>query len=432
MKRYFLAYEVPPAYAQDEVKELEFSNCVDNTLEIVPTIAMDATPFARTRVFAVYDEEVSIQDIKDILSKELPNMNYALFLEGQENNFVFETSNVDNPKRLINEQIWGLNEHMSAAIEKMDKNYSLCRAIYLNEDKITYLGSKNERKCRFCGRTKAEGATFRKKAHAISNLVGNRHLFSYYECDECNEKFSHYESDFAEYLKPFHAILKVYGKRGVPKYKQYLSSIDNSGDTIKINIFEEDPTIKVDVDPKTNRLSIRCRRSYVPLNVYKTLLKMALTIMPDDDIKHFSSAINFINNEKAVPKMNLPVVEQKFGRGNDVFHFVSAFIFKRKDGVTDNVFAYTFILAYNNFCFQMPLIGCDLDTHLDGKKVEMTILPTPPLIEGYQLIENRQINLSSAQKVSNEEVTIAMLFESMQEVDLTKENSNPTKDELNK
>lgn len=419
MKRYFLAYEVPLTYASDEAKGLEFSNRIDNALELVPTIAMDATPFARTRVFAIYDEGVGIQDIKNILSKELPEMNYALFLEAEENNFVFETSNVENPRRLINEQIWGLNKQMSAALEKMDKNYTLCCAFYLNEDKPTYLGSKEERKCRFCGRTKAEGATFKKKAHAISNLVGNRQLFSYYECDECNEKFSHYESDFAEYLKPYHAVLKVYGKRGVPKYKQYLSNIDNSGDKIKINVFEEDPTIKVDVDPKTNRLSIKCRRSYVPNNVYKSLLKMALTIMPEDDVKHFSSAINFINNEKAVAKMELPVFEQIFGRGYDVFRFVSASIFKRKEGVTDNVFAYTFILAYNNFCFQMPLIGCDLDTHLNGQTVEMTILPTPPLIEGYKLIKNQPVHLSSAQKVSNEEVSLTMSFEAMKEEDLS-------------
>ena len=356
MKRYLLAFEMPQTYASDETKGLEFSNRIDNALELVPTIAMDATPFARTRIFAIYDEEVGIQDIKNTLTKELPEMKYALFLEGEENNFVFETSNVENPKRLINEQLGGLNKNMSAALEKMDKNYIPCCVFYLNDDKLTYLGNKDERKCRFCGRTKADGATFKKKAHAISNLVGNRQLFSYYECDECNEKFSHYESDFAEYLKPYHAILKVYGKRGVPKYKQYLSNIDNSDGKLKINIFEEDPTIKVDVDPKTNSLSIKCRRSYVPLNVYKTLLKMALTIMPEEDIKHFSSAINFINNEKAVPKMKLPVVEQKFGRGNDVFHFVSAFIFKRKERAVDNVFAYTFILAYNNFCFKMIII----------------------------------------------------------------------------
>lgn len=424
MKRYFLAYEVPQAYAHDEAMGLEFSNRIDNALELVPTIAMDATPFARTRVFAIYDEGVGIQDIKNILSKELSEMNYALFLEAEENNFVFETSNVENPKRLINEQIMGLNEHMSAALEKMDKNYTLCCAYYLNEDKQTYLGSKEERKCRFCGRTKEEGATFKKKAHAISNLVGNSQLFSYYECDECNEKFSHYESDFAEYLKPFHAVLKVCGKRGVPKYKQYLSNIDNSGDKIKINVFEEDPTIKYSIDEKNKSVRINCRRSYIPVNVYKALLKMALTIMPEDDVKHFSSAINFIKNEQASLKVNMPIVEQMFGGGYDVFRFVSAFIFKRKDGVTDNVFAYTFILAYNNFCFQMPIVGCDLDAHLDGKKVEMIILPTPPLMEGYKLIKNQPVNLSSIQKVSNEDVSITMSFEAMEEVDLTKPGSD--------
>lgn len=318
---------------------------------------------------------------------------------------------------------YNIDMPMNEAINKVNKNYTLCKDFVLNENKPIYLGNKTERRCRFCGQTKEDGATFRKKAHALSHLIGNRYLLSYYECDECNEKFSHYESDFAEYLKPFHAVLKVCGRGGIPKYKQYLSNIDNEDGILKINIFEEDPTIQLVVNKENKSLELTCRRSYIPINVYKTLLKMALTIMPDEDVVHFNKAIQLLDSKKPVIKGSLSVVEQIFGGGYDVFRYVSAFIFKRKEGVKDNVFAYTFILAYNNFCFQMPLIGCDLDKHLYGQKVEMTVLPTPPLMVGYKLIHNHQIDLSSSEKVSNEDVRIQLRFEEMKEEDLRKESS---------
>lgn len=42
--------------------------------------------------------------------------------------------------------------------------------------------------CRFCGRT-APDVSFKKVAHAVSELVGNKALYLKSECDACNELF---------------------------------------------------------------------------------------------------------------------------------------------------------------------------------------------------------------------------------------------------
>ena len=57
-----------------------------------------------------------------------------------------------------------------------------------NYDNFIYLGNKDYKVCRFCGKKESE-VTFNKIAHATPECTGNRYLASYYECDECNKKF---------------------------------------------------------------------------------------------------------------------------------------------------------------------------------------------------------------------------------------------------
>jgi HNH endonuclease len=52
-----------------------------------------------------------------------------------------------------------------------------------------YLGAEETRVCRFCRRD-AGTTTFKKVAHAVPQLLGNRSVIAYYECDACNTYFS--------------------------------------------------------------------------------------------------------------------------------------------------------------------------------------------------------------------------------------------------
>lgn len=148
----------------------------------------------------------------------------------------------------------------------LDENYiPLVSYPIIDGDKKIFLGEKENRTCRFCGRSKADGVTFKKEAHALSNLIGNNSLFSYYECDECNQRFSIYEGDFAEFMKIYHCILKVKGKRGIPSYRMNTSRVDIEGTTTSIKQFEGDPTLQCDIDEvnkKTHNISSKDIYSY--------------------------------------------------------------------------------------------------------------------------------------------------------------------------
>lgn len=312
-------------------------------------------------------------------------------------------------------------------LKVLDKNYIplVTYFLYDNKEKV-YLGSKEKRVCRFCGHGKADGVTFKKEAHALSHLIGNNSLFSYYECDSCNQKFSVYENDLGEYMKFYHCVLKVSGKRGVPSYKIDASRIDLEDGMTKVKCIEGDPTLQVMINEAENRVTMIGLRSYHPLYVYKALLKMALSIMPDDDVNNCTASLNFINTKDLAVKCKLPVLMQIFGKGGNVFNGVASMILKRKENAQNVVFSYVFILAYNNVCFQMPIIGSKLDKFANGDEVTFYSLPTPPLYEGYPLILNRVLDLSSSVKVTKEKVPVSFTFESINSNDIISYEMEPT------
>ena len=49
-------------------------------------------------------------------------------------------------------------------------------------------------RCRFCGRVLTKDF-FQKRAHAVSEGIGNRSIFTSYECDDCNQRFADHEEN---------------------------------------------------------------------------------------------------------------------------------------------------------------------------------------------------------------------------------------------
>lgn len=284
---------------------------------------------------------------------------------------------------------------------------------YICDDasKKCYLGNKDQRECRFCGKNEKE-VSFKKEAHAISRFLGNNRLFSYYECDVCNENiFGKMESNLSEYLKLFHLICGVNGRSGVPSYKpssKGLSRIDRVDNNIHIKYFEEEPPI-VELNLDEKRIIVKGHRTFVPQLVYKALLKMALTIAPEEELPSLKGAFEFLMGE-LVDDIHIPVGWQMYFNGYNVFNFITVSLFKRKStSVWLDAPQYIFLLAYNNFCFQVPVY----DPRNKDVQIKLPILPTPPLLYGYpyrQLI----LDMGSINKL-NQDFGIPLQFESITE-----------------
>lgn len=147
--------------------------------------------------------------------------------------------------------------------------------------------------CRFCGRNSPD-VSFRKSAHALSEIVGNKRIFLRNECDECNELFGKlYEDAFSKYLGPARTIAQIDGKGGTPSYK-------NEEGTIRIDVGDKRTVIQEvtgngNIDLHEDHIDmLLIKESYSPLAVYKALVIMALSIMPYNEFKAFKEIVEWV------------------------------------------------------------------------------------------------------------------------------------------
>ena len=319
------------------------------------------------------------------------------------------------------EYINNASEAYKKMLEALDANYTHVVSYHLNDDKEIMLGdSSATRTCRFCGRSEPE-VTFKKVAHAIPHFIGNRTLKSLYECDECNGKvFSSMESHFSRFMGIYHTFNRVSKSEKVPTYRNNStekSKIVVDGRQIKIDCVEGEELTPV-FDKKNKTVTIKAKRSYVPQDVYKIFIKMALTIMPESEMSHFKNTLEWLMGKRELSN-NLKLIELRYNGLQNPFDFVSCMVFKRKPDHRDNVPSYIFGLAYFNFFFQTYIPLCDEDKTLDGD-VSIPYIPTPLDYDGlkYQKFHH---DLSSTMKVCKEDVSQPFKYESMEERNFRKE-----------
>jgi hypothetical protein len=241
--------------------------------------------------------------------------------------------------------------------------------------------SVGERKCRFCGKSKPE-VSFKNKAHAISECLGNKSLISMNECDICNEFFAHeYENHLAKWFGPMRSLCQMRGKKGVPKYKSrdFTAEIGTKGmelfinsDSSVMNDIKEaaSGTFKIPVPMKTD--------PYVPIRAAKAFIKSAISILPKEVLSECENTILWLSGKATVNIDKFPVL-YAFTPGTNPYKSGKAMIWKRKNSA-EEIPTLWFILATSNFLFQIMIPFCTSDEWIkQGKdnKFEVTKFPTP-------------------------------------------------------
>lgn len=283
--------------------------------------------------------------------------------------------------------------------------------------------------CRFCGKTMPE-VKFRKDAHAISALVGNKWIFLRNECDECNELFGKlYEESFAAYLGPARTISQTEGREGVPSYK------DND-ETIRIDVGSNRVVIQEsykqeNTDFYEDHVDLHLKKApYSPLAAYKALVVMALSIMPYSEFKAFQETAEWLLEKDILDsKYDMSYctskVIERFVAGAKPLP-VQAWLFRRKSLLLSSGCDYSapycqFVLEFDNYSFQIIVPNVQKDAVLWKKKV--AVLPFPASFDVIpKLRENRATavairNFSSPERVKDEPAELSLQFESRQELE---------------
>ena len=161
---------------------------------------------------------------------------------------------------------------------------------------------KTKRVCRFCGKD-ASKTTFKTKAHTISKSLGNNLIVTNDECDICNNNFGkNVESDFAEYVGVFRSIMGMRGYNGIPHIKGDNFDIKQEDGQVKLNFIastEEEEKMPVE----NMHLPLNSKQKIRLQNVYRSIVKYALSVLDASEMSHFTDTIEWIFQKMRIDKL---------------------------------------------------------------------------------------------------------------------------------
>jgi hypothetical protein len=186
------------------------------------------------------------------------------------------------------------------------------KRIYGNSD-------KSKRKCKYCGKTITEGATFKEEAHALPESLGNKTIISADECDHCNDIFSKtIDLDIFEYLKLFRVLYGKKGKNGVPKlkFKNGTEIFHNGTNAVIIQRINGTVT-DTGFSNENFKIPLEFSKDINLMNIYRALVKYVIAVIPNEEMPNFIKTIDWITDIKNNGNViELPVVALKIDSQN--------------------------------------------------------------------------------------------------------------------
>ncbi len=198
-----------------------------------------------------------------------------------------------------------LPKHIRDTLAFYNDNYeSLTYTQKIQDSLKIRLCSEIPKSCRYCGKGENK-VSFKTECHVLLEALGNRRLFAEDECDNCNGLFGRsIENHFGKWSLPFRTVSCVKGKRGFPKMaRDPYWRIESSPAGLNISMREDWKIGHVDEPNKIVCLDL-LRDPYVPIAVYKTFVRMALALMPREELKNFQQVVTWILCEDHTVQLN--------------------------------------------------------------------------------------------------------------------------------
>lgn len=291
-----------------------------------------------------------------------------------------------------------INIDVIKTAEVILQNYEKIASYDINKNSTQlFLKDKENEVCRFCGKTFPE-VKFSNCSHTISNFTGNSKLFSMYECDSCNLYFSKFENEMANFMLPNHVVFGVKGKKNkIPKYKQSgKPTINADSNNISIeeleplaaNVFSNDKA-EVPIDIPT----------FIPDSVYRCLIKMALSILPESGLVNYYETIRWLMNEELRNPTKQYVIFSLYPSTKKMMN-IRCMFFEKKECASKDMISNMFFISYGNFVFQTYLPFSKKEILGKGIKAFPFLIPSVIDLDERNkgLRQNNRIDLSSKEK----------------------------------
>ncbi|MFA5849989.1 MAG: HNH endonuclease [Bacteroidales bacterium] len=272
-----------------------------------------------------------------------------------------------------------------------------------------FLVDSDPNTCRFCGKSYPE-VKFENEAHTIPEFMGNKNLFSKFECDTCNNSyFSLFENEMANYMLSHNTMSGTKSKNNkIPKYKlKGQPQIINGPEKILISKVP-DSALK---EASDGSLSIEIKiPSYIPEFIYRCLVKIGISLVPEKNIAVSKDTISWLMNLEIEQNLKPFMLFSMYPFDLQTSEIICT-ILELKDECTKNFPHSIFFLSYNNFAFQIHIpyslkekIGMNLNV------IPFAFPMTLDLSKNFEgMRTNNIIDLSSKERIRNEIVTYTII-----------------------
>jgi hypothetical protein len=233
-------------------------------------------------------------------------------------------------------------------------NYTLINSTETNE-KFDKHASKF---CYYCGET--DISKFKGVPHLTPELLTRNDNTYNYECDTCNQFFStEYENHLTEFTRPFVVLYQCKTKKGYPKIKMPNGdSIQFKDGQLEINNLHN--SFKIVRDKKKNTATIEVpRKKFIPYKVYKSLVKIGISLLPPDKIENYRDTIQWLKNPQLDSLFNLSDLAKgyTFKLNSQKYNEPFAELYEAKQLLIGNTeyIQHILIVGFANFAIQIFL-----------------------------------------------------------------------------
>ena len=247
------------------------------------------------------------------------------------------------------------------------------------------LGTKG--RCRFCGQT--DPRANRNVAHTLPEAFGNKLVTSLDECDACNTRFGAFDDAL---VKSMGAILTVGGTRGKGNKVRQTGRSDGPA-SIRHRTIDGQRSISMrangtpvsehfGVNLKTGELVFRIpggTERFVPAKAYKVLIKMAVAMLPGDELANFTKITAWLGSadDDLLPHMIVGISFSIIGNSPPL---LAAALLRRTSENRDTPYM-LFVTTMGSVCLQIVLKADELDGEWPSREQDVVEVDVDKLKE---------------------------------------------------
>lgn len=284
--------------------------------------------------------------------------------------------------------------------------------LYKSSDDINgkFINNPNDKTCRFCQKSYPD-VSFDNIPHIVPELFGKNNVTSNFECDSCNKDFQKYESDTSTMILHYLALLSMRTKNGIPVF-QSKKDIDTFSTTLKtignnrnLNFGTNLDDFKFNEEEKTLTVKFRTR-NFRPFSVYKVFLKIAISLLNEDDLKANQHFLDFLHSEEPINNgMQRWTVHRYMFKAK---YFLSPYanLYKAKNTLIGNVAfpEYVLLINFANVVFQffLPISYKNATEHKKEHELRLELFPAFVLddVTRLKFVDSYMMELNEMSKVS--------------------------------